>query len=279
MIEYIICAQHYSRHLYTSHLILSTTPKRTHLLLTSSFDTQVRDSALSETSHLERGRTETGNHVTLTPPALNHHPVLPSAPDAARMGMPSSGLGSWVLGDVTAASYIFLQSEHVSMECSQLANKVAFLSLVMWAGRSCHHWSSFHPLLHFAKGDPNAQRGWANHPSTHSKEQQSWEIATLGPNFQASSQCFVLLFSLTNIHIQHKSCELRLFSVLMRTIAQETAPQTALKNALKTYVILRSTCNQAHISAEGCYQSQGSDISANYCNAFLSMGWCKNLGS
>lgn len=121
MIVYIICAQHYSRHLYTSHLILSTTSKRTQLLLTSAFDTQVRDSKLPEISHLESGRTETGNHVTLTPPALNHHPVLPPAPDAARMGMPSSGLGSWVQGDVTASSYIFLQSEQLSMECSQPA--------------------------------------------------------------------------------------------------------------------------------------------------------------
>ena len=37
--------------------------------------------------------------------------------------------------------------------------------------------------------------------------------------------------------------------------------------------------NQAHISVEGCYQSQGSDISVNDFSAFLSMGQCKNLGS
>lgn len=142
--------------IYTHLIWFSQKLPRGQFLLTSAFDTQVRDSKLPEISHLERGRTEPRNHLSLTHPALNHHPVLRSAPDAARMGMPSSGLGSgykvmW-LPPTTSSSKVNNWAWNTD---SQLANKVAFLSLVMWAGRSCHHWSSFHPPLHFAEEDPN----------------------------------------------------------------------------------------------------------------------------
>ena len=45
------------------------------------------------------------------------------------------------------------------------------------------------------------------------------------------------------------------------------------------YMILVKGDNQAHILAEGCYESREADVSVNDFSAFLDRRRCKKLGS
>ena len=85
---------------------------------------------------------------------------------------------------------------------------------------------------------------------------------------------------------QHESCELSFIWGKMRTIAQETASQMALRNCSKggggsvIYDFSEGgTCSQARILAELSCSSQGADVSVNSFSAFPDTRRCKNLGS
>ena len=84
-----------------------------------------------------------------------------------------------------------------------------------------------------------------------------------------------------------KSCDLSFMRGKMRTIAQETASQTALRNCSEEvgrwslYICDCSegggTGKQTHILAEGCCSSQGADVSNNDFSASPDMRRCKTL--
>ena len=87
---------------------------------------------------------------------------------------------------------------------------------------------------------------------------------------------------------QCESCELsnNIIWGKMRSIAQETASQKALRNFSKEVggrsvlyisIMKGDTCSEARILAEGCCLSRGADVSVNDFSAFLDMRRYKNL--
>ena len=86
----------------------------------------------------------------------------------------------------------------------------------------------------------------------------------------------------------HKSCKWSLIWDKMRTIAQETAFQIALRNCSKEVggkvsVIYDwevkwrgGMCNQAHFFGSGLLLAWGADVTSNNFSAFLGVGRCKN---